>query len=116
MYKCRTCSKEVAPTAITCPHCGDTNPFYNQEIKKYEAELDKARNLSDKSSLVWGIVLLLFGILVVIGNDDWLNRIIGCVMIIASIIFWNRFFNKRDAKYIEADLSEFTKKQKELEC
>ncbi|MDR2652571.1 MAG: hypothetical protein LBC68_09720 [Prevotellaceae bacterium] len=74
---CHTCKKQVALSAHSCPHCGETDPFYFQEYKR----------LINKRS--WYLRILgLIAIFLCIGqfNNGWVSGVISIA--VASIILW----------------------------
>jgi len=46
MKKCKTCNKEISKNALSCPNCGDTEPFK-----------------SNKYFMIIGLTAVFFGII-----------------------------------------------------
>jgi hypothetical protein len=92
MYKCRTCGKSVAESVITCPHCGDVDAIYNNEIKilwdKYYETSKKHDNYIKTTASIVGIILMIF----VFGLDTdnvWILLVkLGISWLIGAGIYW----------------------------
>ena len=84
MYKCRTCNKEVAQTAITCPHCGDTDCVYNAEIKSQKNFLVK-KNKKRR----WTVFLILLPIWLIFGfnlhGGGWVGPVLWLISLPVSL-------------------------------
>ncbi len=72
-FNCKCCKKPLSREADTCPHCGDTDPFYFEKIKKIE----KNSHLG-----CWGFLGLCF-IVEIIFNIFGVNE---------SILNWLNYF------------------------
>ena len=84
MYECRTCNKEVAPTAMTCPYCGDTDCVYNAEIKSQKNFLAK-KNKKRR----WTVFLILLPIWLMFGQlhgGGWLGPVLWFISLPVSYI------------------------------
>ena len=84
MY-CKKCKQRLSIDASTCPHCGETDPFYFEEIKK----LEKNTHLG-----CWGFIALCFLVEMIFwifgvheGVWNWLNYLKWPQMLVLSIIW-----------------------------
>ncbi|MDR1198100.1 MAG: hypothetical protein LBK94_03680 [Prevotellaceae bacterium] len=81
---CHTCKKTVALSAVSCPHCGETDPFYFQEygklIKKHNRYL---------------VILILVALVLCIKffSHGWVG---GVIMIVVAIIVGGALSSYRD--------------------
>jgi hypothetical protein len=78
---CHTCKKTVALSAASCPHCGETDPFYFQEYKRR----------SNKFNRYGGIILLVGFILCIkFFSHGWVG---GVIMIAVTLITFGGIYS-----------------------
>ncbi|MDR2684075.1 MAG: hypothetical protein LBB53_01680 [Prevotellaceae bacterium] len=114
MYKCRTCNREVAATAIICPHCGDADTVYNNEIHTSETKIDKTR----KKRRRW-IVFIVFAIWLIVGfnlhGGGWVMLLWLFSLIVGIAIAIVLFENNAEIRLIESRLDKLRQLHQQLE-
>ncbi|MDR2065380.1 MAG: zinc-ribbon domain-containing protein [Prevotellaceae bacterium] len=114
IYKCKTCGKKLAFDAVKCQHCGDTDPFWKQKIKKLQEKLYHKQEILLKSNMnIWSLVIFAAGITIFICNYSLLNHLAGIAIIIVSIACFYMFFrHSRAIGNAEKTIRKYEEKQK----
>jgi RNA polymerase subunit RPABC4/transcription elongation factor Spt4 len=88
MYKCRTCEKALSENAVTCPNCGEPDPFYDKVIKEWKDKIFKENNVSTHIGKILGsTVAFILGLFAVINGNQWYDKLLGVGFLIGSIIY-----------------------------
>jgi uncharacterized protein YacL len=117
MYKCRTCGNALAETAISCPHCGDIDPHYNQKIQELGAKSDKQETVSTHIGKIIGVVIsFIFGVFVTFNGNHWYDKLLGLAFVIGSILYAFVKFSeyKEDCEIYEQEFSNYRQKREKL--
>ncbi|MDR0604672.1 MAG: hypothetical protein LBG80_10255 [Bacteroidales bacterium] len=114
MYKCRTCSKAIAPTAIICPHCGDADALHNKEINTLQTQFQKL----EKKRKRW-ISLICFAIWLVVGfngsGGGWIVLLWFISLPIGFLLAIAMFGKSSEMNSIQYNIRQFEKLRADLE-